>query len=96
MESRQGLETPRNRSALSLSLSLDGQSHLTGKFLIKNLSPFLQVCDSHGEWACTQCGGVVVSHDPRGIVVAVIFNLQEVTGVFKLGLNIAEEFDNLQ
>lgn len=30
---------------------------------------------------------------PRGVVVAVIFNLQGVKHVYKLGLNIAEEFN---
>ena len=29
---------------------------------------------------------------PRGVVVAVLFNLQEVNGVFSLGVQIAEEF----
>ena len=32
---------------------------------------------------------------PCGVVVAVIFNLQEVKGVFKLGVQIAEQFRDL-
>ena len=42
------------------------------------------------------CGnGSAISSPPRGVVVAVLFNLQEVKGVFKLGTRIAGEFYNL-
>ena len=36
-----------------------------------------------------------VGEGPRGVAVAVIFNLQEVKGVFTLGLLIAEQFHSL-
>lgn len=38
---------------------------------------------------------VSVGEGPRGVAVAVIFNLQEVKGVFTLGLLIAEQFHSL-
>lgn len=39
---------------------------------------------------CTSCGCLVKR--PRGVVVAVLFNLQEVKGVLGLGKRLTEEF----
>ena len=37
----------------------------------------------------------VSTSKPNSVVVAIIFNLQEVGGVFKLGLKVAEEFKDI-
>ena len=33
--------------------------------------------------------------EARGVVVAILFNLQDVSGIFKLAKNIAKQFNNI-
>ena len=44
---------------------------------------------------CSEEGKGRLKFQPQGVVVAVIFNLQEVKGVFNLGVKLAEEFHRL-